>query len=496
MNFRLLTSNQIRTLVLTGVCLLFQSPITYAMLSATTANTIKGNPPYLTFDNGVTKIRSSDELVGIQIGNHFYKKTDAVSTATTPIILPTSFTTLENIKSLIPSGELSLNLADLINSSGIVRDDDGDANLTLTGTLTMTIVDKFGNTVNLTDTLLKANAPYKITMSSTAGSIQTQYGDPKTTLLNATSASYFVLPNISPYATYAQPNMEQKHGARPEWNNVYGFKVQSPTTPGGAVIPEKNFPRTGFNKAYFNLTVVDTTADEVIAESADSSNKVISNNGGEIFLQLSKVSDNVVKVELNGPSYHTPIGDTAVNLPKTFELKARRTDGELITLYGFTLSKWFISNDNTANNRGHIYPYTKAEEYCRDLAGGYRIPSVTELTNANNNNYQWNWGLAGNGNQYVRSIGHGKKNPQIPDEDGGLFAEWGYVSKNGGQYQGQYYPRYPGSDFIDNDYWTNDAFTAKSVNDPPSKYTVHSDDGGLGYTEINMYTFRVVCVSE
>lgn len=219
------------------------------------------------------------------------------------------------------------------------------------------------------------------------------------------------------------------------------------------------------------MTVVGETAATVIAANGDTVNAT--SGSTNIQLKLTEQSTNVVRVRLSGPSSGQRSGEPSpegVSMPTEFNLYS--DVGHTNKIYSFSLSKWYIPKS------GYGGGYPAAQSYCAGLSGSYRVPSVSEYTNANGNN--WIWGLSGNGNKYARAIGNGQQKVAVGVDDGkgGLFAEWGDSSSY-----------YSASDWQYNNYW---------VIEPASstiQWVVGSDGGGVGATSPSNADVRVACVS-
>ena len=86
-------------------------------LSAHTSNVIYGTGPYLTFDNGVTKARSIENLLSIKLSNgQKITPQDNLSTPTNPIELPNVGERFTDIGIMIPLSTNSVSLIDLVKT--------------------------------------------------------------------------------------------------------------------------------------------------------------------------------------------------------------------------------------------------------------------------------------------------------------------------------------------------------------------------------------------
>lgn len=417
-------------------------------LSAKTANTIHGTAPYLTFD-GETKVTNTDELLGIKLSDGTsYTKLTNTSTASSPIELPVADQTFSDVKTLIPVTLTTVNLSTLISSPyNRWGDDDGDGlgavGVSATGSLSLSLKDVNNNPVGLTDTLEGCKSPYTLTLTSTEGALSTQYGDPHSTSFTTTSTSYYIKPKFNaPYVCFARPNLMFNYGSQAEWISTKGFKLQD------LGLPSSNFPRTGFHGAFFDLTVVGATVDDVMTATGPTISL------GGVTVGLTSQSTNVVRVTLTGPNNASGGGSFT---PSSFIIKSSATN----EIYSFELSKWYVAKSGGAGG------YSATQTYCSGLTGGYRVPSVSEYTNGNGSG--WTGGLSGwSNNTYARAIG------------GGLFAEWGFA------YNGYY----SSSDFQYNRYWAVEQDSSRTY-----QYHVLSPFGGIAYADPSTIEYSAACVT-
>ncbi|KDN09709.1 hypothetical protein GAPWKB30_1704 [Gilliamella apicola] len=175
-------------------------------MSATTSERIHGTAPYLTFDGGVTKVTKTDDLLTIKLSNgRTFTPQNNPSSSTVPIELPNIGDTLANIDMIVqPADSVSLN--DLV-TQGKWGYDDGDNQVTAMGNISVSFMDKNGNTVSRRDALDICKAPYKITLSSTGGSLATQYGVPKSSTFSEGTAVYYITPPPQPVICSVRPNL-------------------------------------------------------------------------------------------------------------------------------------------------------------------------------------------------------------------------------------------------------------------------------------------------
>ncbi|MCX8676002.1 hypothetical protein J3U16_11955, partial [Gilliamella sp. B3023] len=170
------------------------------MTSQTTANQIQGTPPYLTFDGGRTRAVDANGLLGITLSDGAkYTPSTNTSSSTTPISLPVEGQSFADIRMFVPTDTNSVALSTLIGPpNNYWGDDDGDADVTVTGSLSLSIVDKSGQTVSRSTVPEICKAPYKVTLSSTDGTLSTRYGFPNRSTFSARSETYYVNPKAAP----------------------------------------------------------------------------------------------------------------------------------------------------------------------------------------------------------------------------------------------------------------------------------------------------------
>ncbi|QYN42311.1 hypothetical protein [Gilliamella sp. ESL0443] len=381
----------------------------HALTSQTTRNAIQGSAPYLTFDGGRTRVVDTNGLLGITLSDGTqYTPSSNPSSSTTPIVLPATSQSFADISMFVPTNTNSVALSSLIGPpNNYWGDDDGDSGVTATGSLSLSIVDKRGQSVSRNSVLTTCNAPYKVKLSSTNGTLSTRYGFPNRSTFSARSETYYVNPKAAPVVCFARPNLtegtDNYAGPASMWNPRNGFIPQStgPSSYG------RNFPTTGANGLYFDL--------DISGVSQPLSWSPVSLGG--ITVTMSNPTATSVRVTLTGPyatqsqiNSSSPSRVSTPSLPQTFELVGRDSNGTPVVKYGFTLKQWFV-------NRGSKYDtYPNTLSWCNSL--GYRLPSVRDLTNSNYHNL----GATPSSpvNYYMRHIGSG------------FVAEWGKMDDYSG----------------------------------------------------------------
>ncbi|MWP61771.1 hypothetical protein [Gilliamella sp. Pas-s25] len=198
------------------------------------------------------------------------------------------------------------------------------------------------------------------------------------------------------------------------WDPDYGFLVQS-TNPASYAL---NFPTTGAHELYFYLIVegegeIGLLWDPVTHEGikATTARRGMGAMGTRIRCG-SEECHTEYRVTLTGPEaeerwlnpYPGPIAKP--NLPQTFELVGKDSEGSEILKYGFTLQKWFVSR------KGALKRLPEQQSWCSSI--GYRLPQVRDLTNARS---RFSATPLSSGNHYQRRLG------------AGLFTEWSPMNR-------------------------------------------------------------------
>ncbi|MCX8679142.1 hypothetical protein J3U22_05935, partial [Gilliamella sp. B2865] len=395
------------------------------LTSQTTRNAIQGSAPYLTFDGGRTRAVDTNGLLGITLsdGTHYTPSTNLSST--TPIVLPVEGQSFADISMFVPTDTNSVALSSLIGPpNNYWGDDDGDSGVTATGSLSLSIVDKRGQSVSRNSVLTTCNSPYRVTLSNNNGTLATRYGVPRSSSFSASRVTYYVNPKAGPVVCFAKPNTYHEYsgqnGPSWMWDPAKGFLTQEtdPSRYG------QNFPTTGLNGLYFDL--------DISGSSQPLSWSPVSQGG--ITVTMSNSTATSVRVTLTGP-YATqsqiysfnPGRVSTPSLPQTFELVGRDSNGAPVVKYGFTLKQWFVNR----GSKQDYYPNTLS--WCNSL--GYRLPSVRDLTNAVRTDAVVPSATPSSpGYYYMRHIGSG------------FFTEWGQMFS------------YYGVGFYYGWYWTSDPY--------------------------------------
>jgi hypothetical protein len=488
-----------KSLLFFAPLLLLPYSISLQALSAQTSGVIQGTAPYLTFDDGATKIMSVEGLLGIKLPNSSYIPPGInsplypnaiidTSSMDNPIEMPNITDTFASIQTMVPIENYpEIPLTKLVNSPyNYGRDDDGDGdnNFNATGNLTIkwqnnSGVDITNQVKNSPNTILNfCDAPYKLTITATGGILSTSYGIPNSSTFTGNSHSYYINPNKDSSITcYAQPNLfadnlglgytfEDFYG--PDWFANKGFKVSdvSNTT--------TNFPTTGSNNLFFYLLLGGITPEQVIAANG---NTVYATNGSGVNLLLSKEKTpkwgnisaytggvDALKIVLQGPDRYS--GNKGFS-PSLFKLYSDSNHNKL--LYSFKIERWYIAQPGDGGG------YANARSFCQNLGYGYRVPDINDYTNSNGND--WFGGIPGRDfNNYQRRVSYRDGSGKWI---GGLFNEWGYTLNS----------HYSGSDWEGVNFWT-----AQPYHDG-RQYHVNPDGGYVGMHYPYQTYDRAACVT-
>ena len=316
----------------------------YALTTKTT-NIIQGSAPYLTLDDGVSKITSTEELLAIKLPNGtVITPQNDVSSITNPIELPDKNNTYASVQTIVPlpiSGNNQfpvINMTDLLAAPyNYFADDDGDGfddsdliTATATGDIKIkwearnpAVADINAKNAFIDITSKVKSHPdaipdlcdgiHKITISASDSELTTPYGDPNTNHFQEGSHSYYLTPKLDPKVCYAQPNLYPDNAslagrdyeidgilwdaAQIESDHDYGvyrgypskgIKVLRATNSGNyqgeTSITKNNFPTTGSHGLYFYLLFGGITPEAVLAANGSTIQSI---EGGNVSLSLS-----------------------------------------------------------------------------------------------------------------------------------------------------------------------------------------------------------------
>ena len=397
-------------------------------LTSTTSNVIYGNSPFLTLDAGRTRIVNADGLLGISLSNGVKYTPSINNSSTTPIELPVVGQSFADISMFVPTNTYSITLSTLIKPPyNYWGDDDGDDDITAAGNISLSIFDKNNNPISRKTVLTICNAPYKVELSNTDGTLATNYGVPRSRNFNASNVTYYITPKGTPEICLVTPNLRngtnKYAGPASLWDPKKGFFTRT------ARVNAINFPTTGANNLSFKLNIEGSS--EVLSWAP------VSHSG--ITATISGLSIDEAVVRLTGPvatssqwNSDNPGRIAKPVLPQEFKLVARDSRGNEVAKYEFTLRKWFV-NRGTDN-----YSYSNTVSWCNSL--GYRIPLVRDLTNAVRSDViVASASPPSSGDYYQRRVA------------AGFFSEWGMMSY------------YTGANFSNNFYWTSDVYDSANV---------------------------------
>ncbi|MBI0061710.1 MULTISPECIES: hypothetical protein [Gilliamella] len=457
-------------LVLTVVVLQSTSFANYALTTKTT-NIIYGSAPYLTFDGGRTQVTNTEALLRISLSDgRTFTPTTNDSSFFNPIVLPVAGQSSTDIGMLVPTDTNSIALSSLIGTPyNYWGDDDGDGQgvngVTATGSLNLSIVDKFNNPVARNEVLTICKAPYRLTLSNGEGTLKTRYGVPNESRFSASNASYYIKPKTAPVICYAQPDSHYGNGiyAGPAsiWNPDWGFLPQS-VTPSSYGL---NFPTTGANNLLFDLDIGGVSEALSWAPVSHSGITATMINSTRYHIHVTLTGPVAKDYQLRSDN---PGEIARPSLPQVFELVGRDSNGNAVVKYGFELKQWFV-------NRGfYETTHSNMESWCNKI--GYRLPKVSDLTNAScqGNNSEKCGDYA---NEIVGATPSAPNNSYMRHMGAGFFAEWGRV---------EYYLV---TFFFGGDYWTQDRAGSSQ-----EFFTVDSAYGWVGHADREYTNVRGLCV--
>ncbi|WP_392562103.1 hypothetical protein RHO12_01005 [Orbus sturtevantii] len=427
----------------------------YAVLSATTTELIHGRAPNILFD-GTTPVALKD-LLSID-----YPLGSTITPVTTSFEVSTSDTFLDVIPKVI-ADSTPRNLADVAQYIDMDGDLPSGAGLTGTIAATWSYKNSNGATVLLTASDLSknfsaCNAPYELKIeTSNIGSISA-YGLPLENKFPDTTKVYKVtLPTNAASVCYLQPNIDDNYsGYKPSvWTPSHGFTPQSTNN------LALNFPTTGFDGAWFNLIIAG-----IDAQSAGSWSATVT--GGPLTATATATGSNVVRVNISGPNATTGVG-----AGKFSPARVKIADSGGHVSYEFEITKWFITKPGNSNG------YANAETFCQSLGnkpGDYLIPTRADYTNNPHGNpilyppYNGGEVILNNdllNGTYTRAIGEG------------IFSEWGDTTAS----------YYTNSDWVNNVYWTSEAWSATR------NYIVNSANGYIRADGTPALLHKIACRS-
>ncbi|OCG41784.1 hypothetical protein [Gilliamella sp. Bif1-4] len=355
-------------------------------LSATTSERIHGSAPYLIFDDGTTKLTTTDDLLSIKLSDgRTFTPQNNPSSPTNPIVLPAIGQSFADIGMLVPRSSNSISISGLV-AQGKWGDDDGDGkedSITASGDIRLSITDKNNQTVNRNEVLTICNAPYKVELSSTDGYLKTLYGVPDINTFTESRTTYYINPKSSPAICFVRPNLREGEdnfaGPVDIWNSDKGFLTQSATP----LQYGRNFPTTGSDGLYFDLNISGVDSKQLTWDSVTRGGITATVIEKEIDWWESGISneEKVTRVMLTGPKASdaqkqtdSPDPIPKPNLPQVFELEGKDSNKNVVVKYGFVLQKWFVHRGDSMNT------YFNQTSWCNSV--GYRVPQVRDLTNA------------------------------------------------------------------------------------------------------------------
>ncbi|XKM13180.1 hypothetical protein RCS94_09120 [Orbaceae bacterium ac157xtp] len=421
-------------------------PSSYGVLSAVSANTIKGNAPWFTEQSGAKKL-------GFKIGNIVYSESEGnLSSSPSVVNYFNAELTLNDFKVM----NLTSNDFDPATD---YYDADGDEAHSITPFLMSASTyyewrdrrgeyissSKYDQTLGCGSSL---NFPLTLKIRSRNVKVRSRYGDPN----ESTPVDLVKTYNIGTIAgfCFAQPNAMivysntswmgyTNSGGSLSWNWNSGSSTPHPSNGGGYTTDfdpvngfkasaTTKFPTTGFPKAKFRLLMISDASEYVFT------------------------SDNVaVTVDTHG--------DVTLNRKPTEPVTIKavlKSDSSQVYTYTFDPTNvWVVPKFGRMD-------YAQAKTAC---GGELRIPSRAELTNSPSKNAAQDWVYSPN--TYTRSI------------DGSIFGEWGYTNNS----------TYPDSLWTSGFswYWTRDPYSSKD------QFLVFSSTGNVSWFE-SSNSYQVACL--
>ncbi len=220
--FRLITLSSILIYI---ICSVLFFKLGHATLSLSSRQTVVGSAPYLTLDNGKTKVTDVSDLLSFSFKDdkgiiYTLKKSTNTTRPEEPFALPYS-----SIKTF---ADLDFPLFDdvLINEENkyvvqfndprfndYYRDDDGDEIITKTGSLSLKFYEhsfeRFAESFKRSDKLNPCAAYYTIEFQTTGYRVDTRYGIPVKNDVGSNAAIFYVRSEPSePYGCWATPQLD------------------------------------------------------------------------------------------------------------------------------------------------------------------------------------------------------------------------------------------------------------------------------------------------
>lgn len=418
--------------------LLGMSSSSYAVLTASTANTIQGTAPGFKTTSGANKL-------GFVVNGTFYSEHSGN-------IASGEDKTFSGYLSLSDFAVKSLATTDFTVVDDYLDGDNDGANSTTpfsVGTTSYSWQDASGAEIpqtaysNMIGCGSGYSMPLTLTIKMSNVQVHSEYGDPRSSAATTLTKSYQI--NIDSYSgvCYVKPNSMVSYpetqwvgmnatGVFTAWNNMnntsrhidngggyspdfvpnQGFKA-------GPTVSANAFPTTGFPGARFQLVMS--------GAQTDYSYTVPTNPGSGVVVDATGF------VTLNSK----PTG--AVTVRATL-----KTDTSVFHDYTFNPTMvWAVPQTGTAN-------WATSSTKC---GGATNVLTRAELTNSPRNVSPQGWDYVAN--YYTRAI------------DGSIFGEWGRTDNIS----------YPSSQWADSYYWTQDIYTTEYS----GQFIVHSYSGPVYY---------------
>ena len=237
---------------------------------------------------------------------------------------------------------------------------------------------------------------------------------------------------------------------------AYGGYLPQSVTPSSYGL---NFPTTGSNGLNFDLRIGGIDSNQNLSWAPVTHSGITAT----VTYPYGNGMSHYVRVTLTGPFStrsqweSNNLGQIArPSLPQTFELVGRDSSGNAVVKYGFVLKQWFV----VGGGGSHSFVSSKCNSF------GYRVPKVSDLTNATCNSSDWYCKDA------LGATPSSPNNRALNHIGGGLFTEWGEMSIY------HHYDR--ANQFAESgEYWTSDQTSEN--NHVQRYYKVYCDSGNFKY---------------
>ncbi|XKM14613.1 hypothetical protein RCS94_05400 [Orbaceae bacterium ac157xtp] len=426
------------------------APLSYGALSATSANTIKGNAPKFKGHSGAKKL-------GFTVNNTYYSESDGNLSATDDNVFDAGLTP----RNFQINTSLTFTVAD------DYEDVDGDGASSTPFTMdAITFVWKDGANRTLTNADMSKtigcggglSMPLTLTITLPNVQVHSEHGDPRDSIPAVLEQSYkiagtqgicYVRPGSlywKDYAPLGSPagtrSPTQGGGYTADFVPGKGFKA-NPT------VSSVKFPTTAFPGARFQLKMTGSQTDWNYTEETNPNNAVRVDTDG--WVTINNKPTGAITVRATSKSSSSTYFDYTFN----------------------PTSLWVVPTGST----WMTYAQAKTSLGCGDES---KIASREQLSNSPVSRIVG--GASIPNNAYTRAIGKLDIDNGAQPMKESIFSEWGWADGSTSGY-------YPGSQWRPNYhyYWTRDAWSASD------QFHVSSSTGALGYNHTR-YSAYIACL--